>query len=456
MDPKEIQKAVQDGIAAGIEPLKRDLEAANKRTAELEKKVADAEKAPATDNVRSLVGLVPSYVGVRGREAEERRDSARRKMRTIGYDEHLEGAPQHVRSGMKIARWLHGVALTVRTQKEAGQGTGARVMTLPEVFKELIGDARMADIADVHMRTMQASSLDSGGAFIPDVLAADWIEFLRPLNVVLSFNPTILGLDKGNLKIVKQTSGVSTSWEGENVAPAPVAPDTGLISLDARSMKALVVISQKLIKRGGPAVEQMIMRDLAAAISGQFDLTAIRGTGFSNAPSGLKSLMDAGQKVTATNSTTPTGAQVESDLYSMFGKVQDADNLLGGEGTIMAPRVERYLKQLRTTNGVEYFPEMQDGMLRGYPYKATTNIPKNLGGGTNESEIYFGSFPELLVGMEESARIEVIPNGALSVSGTVYSDAGTDTDVIKAGQDVDFKLRHGTAFAMLQTVKWGG
>lgn len=448
----DLQKQIEAAVAAGTAPLRAELDNAKRELAEIKAK-------PATDTVRSLVGLVPSYEGMGARQAEQARGGARAKQRDHGFYDRIAEKPAHVRSGLVIARWIRGIAIASQLDREARAGSGAKAMTLPEVFKSVIGDDRMAEIADVHTRTLQASVFDAGGAFIPDVLANDWIEFLRPFNAILSLNPTMVPLDKGNLSLPKQTTGVAASWEGENVAPAPVEQTTGLVRLAAREMKALIVVSQKLQRRGGPMVEQMIMTDLAKAVDGLFDSTAIRGTGLENSPSGLKSLMASGQKVTAYNSTTPTGVQVEASLEEMIGKVEDAENLLGGEGIMLPARVHRYLRQLRTTNGQPYFEGLRDdetgGTLLGYPCRKTNNIPANLGGGSNESEIYFGSFPELLVGMEEGAKIELIPNGALSVSGTVYSDAGTNTDVVKALQSVDFQIRHDTAFAMLQTVKWG-
>jgi HK97 family phage major capsid protein len=85
----------------------------------------------------------------------------------------------------------------------------------------------------------------------------------------------------------------------------------------------------------------------------------------------------------------------------------------------MAPRTMMFFQNLRDGNGNFAFPEVQRGELRGKPIRITTQIPTNLGGGSNETELYLADFAHVFVG--EHMGIEV----ALSTE-AAYLDAGNN------------------------------
>jgi len=75
----------------------------------------------------------------------------------------------------------------------------------------------------------------------------------------------------------------------------------------------------------------------------------------------------------------------------------------------------------------------------------TTQIPINLGTGTNETEIYFGNWQELVVG--QWAGIEILPS---KEAGDAFAKNQTWIRIIT---DVDIGLRHAESFCLGTGVK---
>jgi HK97 family phage major capsid protein len=117
-----------------------------------------------------------------------------------------------------------------------------------------------------------------------------------------------------------------------------------------------------------------------------------------------------------------------------------------------------FLQNLYTPGGENLaFPTLQgeNPVLLGYPVDTTTQIPVNLGGGT-ESEIFFGSHGHAMIGdtvtmsLSTSDQASCVDAGGAQVNLWAQGMLG-----IKLDMSHDFALRYEQAFAMLTAVKWG-
>jgi hypothetical protein len=99
---------------------------------------------------------------------------------------------------------------------------------------------------------------------------------------------------------------------------------------------------------------------------------------------------------------------------------------------------------------------MDKGMLEGFPYAVTSQIPDNLGSGTNESEVYFASFPTLVLGENETLEMSVFPGGAYYDGSNVISGISQNQTVIRLLAHHDFGCQQrGQEIAVIHTVKYG-
>lgn len=306
----------------------------------------------------------------------------------------------------------------------------------------------------------QQSSLTggAGGFLIPEDISGELIELLRPASVVLSFNPVIMPMDKGNLTINRINVGTTASYIGELQDVPATGVQFGQMKLSSKKLAALVPISNDLLKSASTQADAVVRDDLVQALATRMDLAFIRGAGTEFAPLGMRNQL-TGTVFAASNiltmTATPDLAKVTNDLGRLELALLNANIPMTRPGWIMAPRTMMYLMNLRDGNGNYAFPEVQQGQLRGKPLRVTTQVPTNLGGGT-ESEIYLADFAHVVVGEQQGIELAISTEAAYRDAGnTLQGSFSRDETVVRAIALHDFGLRHLPAVAILTGVTWG-
>jgi HK97 family phage major capsid protein len=302
-------------------------------------------------------------------------------------------------------------------------------------------------------KALAAGVGSAGGFLVPEDYSNEIIEFLRPMSVVRAMGAVELPMPKGNLTIPKQTGGASANYIGENVNIPPSEPTFGQLRLTARKLAALTPISNDLIRFSSPAADAVVRNDLVAAIAQAEDLNFIRGLGTGAGPKGLRYWAPAAN-VIAVNATVNL-ANVTQDLGKLWLALREANTRMLRLGYLMAPRTENYLRNLRDGNGNKAFPEMERGLLNGYPFKSTTQIPVNLAvTGTNESEIYLVDFADAIIAQATGLIIDVSDTAAYHDGSNVVATFSLDQTVIRVIAEHDFGMRHEGSVAVLKDVDW--
>ena len=88
------------------------------------------------------------------------------------------------------------------------------------------------------------------------------------------------------------------------------------------------------------------------------------------------------------------------------------------------------------------------------PFKVTSQIPRNLGGGT-ETEMYFCDFADVIIGETTSILVDVSDVAAYHDGSNVVASFSLDQTVIRAIIEVDLGVRHAESVLILDTLKWG-
>lgn len=306
---------------------------------------------------------------------------------------------------------------------------------------------------DVAIKALAAGDATGGGFLVPAEYSTDLIELLRPVNVVRRMNPTVLPLPKGNLSVPKITGGASAEYVGENQNISTTQLTTGQVKLSAKKLAALVPISNDLIRFSSPQADTVVRDDLIAAMANRQDLAFIRGNGTGNGPRGLRYWANAAN-IVPVNSTVNL-ANVTTDLSNCIGKLEDNNVRMLRCGWLFHPRTKRYLMSVRDGNGNFAFrDEMMRGTLWTFPYATTTQIPTNLGGGGNESEIYFGDFADVVIGDAEQLVIDTSGEAAYHDGSNVVAAFSLDQTVVRAIHEHDLVLRHDRSVSILTEVDW--
>jgi HK97 family phage major capsid protein len=298
----------------------------------------------------------------------------------------------------------------------------------------------------------------AGGFLIPEEVSNEIIELLRPASVVMAFQPVIMPMDSGNLTMNRIAVGTTASYIGELQDVPATGVQFGQIKLSSKKLAALVPISNDLLQSASTAADAVVRDDLVLSMATRMDLAFIRGAGTQFTPLGMRNQL-TGTAFATTNvlsaNNTVNLVNVTNDLGRLELALMNANIPMTRPGWIMAPRTAVYLTNLRDGNGNYAFPEMQLGQLRGKPVRTTTQVPINLGGGSNESEIYLADFAHVVVGEQSGIELAISTEAAYRDAGNNLQGAfSRDETVIRAIAKHDFGLRHLPAVAILTAVTW--
>jgi HK97 family phage major capsid protein len=309
-------------------------------------------------------------------------------------------------------------------------------------------------------KALNQNDFDNGGSLVHQQFATEMIELLRNKTVIRKAGARVLPLPSGNLTIDRQSAAATAYYGQESTAITPSDPSTEQIVLSEKKLTALVAVSNDLIRNASISAEEFVRDDLLNVMAIREDLAFLRGTGSVSEPTGLRNRIASAHiyAETVASEGSPTFAEMKQELDKAVSKLELANIPMLKPTWFMSPRTK--LAMMRAagpgaegTNSLER--EMAEkGTLRSYPFHVTNQIPTNLGGDGDESELYLVDMSEVLIGDSLALEIEVFPNGAWSNSGTIVSGISNDQTVIRAISKADINLRHTTAGVVVTELSW--
>lgn len=299
----------------------------------------------------------------------------------------------------------------------------------------------------------------AGGFLVPEDVSSEVIELLRPQSVVTAMGPRIVPMPNGNLTTNRRATGATFAYGAEQTDAPATGYTYGQVKLSAKKLRGIVPISNDLLRSASTAVDRMVRDDILEDAAQIQDRYFLRGAGTDFAPKGLRyqlvgSAFEASNILTMT--ATPDIQKVTNDLGRMELALGLANITYTGAHWIMSPRVAMYLTNLRDGNGNLVFPEMADSMLRRKQVHVTTEIPDNLGVGTNESEIMLVHPAHVMVGEHMGIEVAMSTEAAYKDSGgTMQAAFSRDETLLRMIMQHDIGLRHFAALSVLTGVTWG-
>ncbi len=302
-------------------------------------------------------------------------------------------------------------------------------------------DGNMSPGLRAIIRQLTPDTIAGGGAFVPDVLAADFINFLYARTLLRALgSPMVLDISAGNLTIPRGGNSTAVSWIGTTDTIPNTDPTFEQVTLTAKKLGGRVRMSNDLVRRADQNSVAIVRNDLMRIMALAEDIAGIRGDGTANQPTGIR--FEAG--VTVTGSAGTTLANKVTDLLGAQQRLHEGNVPLDEPAWLMSVRTEFGLKQTLTSDEAFFFlPEMAGGTLLGDPFGSTTQIPTNLGGGSDESEITYYETTQLMIG--ETLRMEVREAEA-------DDDFARDLRTVRGIHEVDFRLRNPEAAEVINAV----
>jgi HK97 family phage major capsid protein len=351
-------------------------------------------------------------------------------------------------------------------------------------------------ITVVAQKALLAGSGASGGFIVPPDQALEIIELLRPRAVVRNGNPRTMGMPRGTMTLPAQTSAASASYGGETQQIPASQQSLGQIVASYKKLTALVPIGNDLMRYADPAADAFVRDDLVKVIVLREDISFMLSDGTVNQPQGFLSFANSysaanggtvfrygvaaatgvssalGWTVASSSNATAAGNIINSTnsaitLANTVAELGKMVNLLDAANVpdirrrwFFHPRIYNYLYNLLNSLGLYvYRDELDRGVLLGYPFSKSTQIPVNIvdptGAYTNGSFIFLVEMDDALV--LDSMRLEL----AVSREGAYYDTNGVlqlafqnDQTIIRAIAEHDFQMRHIASVAVDQFVGW--
>lgn len=310
-----------------------------------------------------------------------------------------------------------------------------------------------AKASDGIVKTMSTETDTAGGYVVPVQALGDFIELFRANLVSKQLGATFIeGLTGSPVEVPGQSGGATVYWLGEDNPNGITASDLTLkqSQMTPKGAAALVKLSNRLLRMSNPSIEALVRQDVAFAMAEAVDLAAIRGIGANGQPLGL---MNHTGVLTYDMSGIAKRVGIWGGLYEIENKLAEANSLKGKLGWCFHPRVKKNLALARVGSG----QAAEDGYgsfvsnpatqgrltdMLGYPYQSTTNMAITTSTNPDETEVLFGNWAELIVGVWQGLTIM-----ASQEASTAFT---TNQTWIRFVQEVDVMLRHVESFCIGQ------
>lgn len=222
-------------------------------------------------------------------------------------------------------------------------------------------------------------------------VAEDKLGILEPLRanlVLVQAGASYMTGLIGNVSIPVY-SGSNVTWAGEVAEATEGAGTFSEVNLEPKRLTAYIDVSKQFLIQDSNSAEEMLKRDIVAAISNKLEATILgTGVGSANEPKGL--LNDV---------TADTAAITYKDIVAMEAELEDA-NVRGDIKYIVSPSAKADLKTAdKGTDTGKYL--MEGNEVNGYPVLCTSAVA---GKG-----VVMGNFSDYVIGQWGGIDLTVDP-----------------------------------------------
>jgi HK97 family phage major capsid protein/HK97 family phage prohead protease len=308
--------------------------------------------------------------------------------------------------------------------------------------------------------TYVTSSGSTGGNLVAtDLLADDFIEYLRNNSVMLSLGVRTMPGLVGNVAIPRRSGVASTYYLSTQTTAITQAESTfDQVTLAPKNLAALSKYSRQTLLQGTPGIEELVRRDLTDGLNLAVDLGVLNGSGSSGQPTGIMQTSGIGSVAMGTNGgaiTLEKLVDLETEVMIDNGAV-NRDNV----AYVTNAKVMGALKKLRaggSTTGDGPFLVNAIGntlgrgpagsAINGYPIAITNQVPSTLTKGSSSgvcSAVLMGDFSQAMVGFWGNGLEITVGEDADDFSKALTSVRGIIT--------YDVAVRHAVSFAAILDV----
>lgn len=222
-------------------------------------------------------------------------------------------------------------------------------------------------------------------------VAEDKLGILEPLRanlVLVQAGASYMTGLQGNVSIPAY-SGSNVTWEGEVADAKDGAGTFSEINLEPKRLTAYIDVSKQFLIQDSNSAEEMLKRDIVAAISNKLEATILGAeAGSTTMPAGLLNGV-----------TADSEAITYEDIVEMEATLEDA-NVRGDIKFVVSPSAKAALKTTKLDAGSGKFA-MEGNEVNGYPVLCTSAVA---GKG-----VIYGNFSDLVIAQWGGIDLTVDP-----------------------------------------------
>lgn len=275
-------------------------------------------------------------------------------------------------------------------------------------------------------RRAQLVTPDTAGGYLVGTSIAASADRFRPALKVESMGATVLRNLVGMMDLPNLAASGSSHWVGEHQNTTRSSASFEKVSMSPKTVSAEYELSRRIQMQSGESIENLLRRDLGFLLAQALDKSAIKNGGSVNEPAGI---LDSGIAKTAT-------ATLLSDTAADLISALELDDVSGSRAFLTNPYVAGVARKLKDGDSRQ-IPLSET--FHGERFEVTTQVPSNIGSGSNKSALIFGTFSELVVGYWSGVDILLNPYHS-----DVASKGGA---LLHAFLDADCVVRHVEAFS---------
>lgn len=315
-----------------------------------------------------------------------------------------------------------------------------------EVIGNYLRSLARGDVESIRKDLGEATG--GGGYLTPLEFSSQLIELLYKLPVIRPY-ATRMPMRSDQMQIPLESSTVTANWTSEFAAATQSDPTFGTLTLSVNNLIGISRMSRQMLDDS--AIEEdlvnYVMRKFAEAIGRAEDSAFMIGDG-SGKPKGIR-------QYTFANTASQAGANLTGDdLINVYHKLPIQYRSRSDVVWLMHDSVVQKIRSLKDSTG-RYLYEagygsvfVTDGQtptLLGKPILVQNDIPTNLGGGTDTTEVYLGALSYYLVGDRQQVFSEVSTQEGTSFARHMAA--------VKVGERIDGQLSQTDPIAQLTAVK---
>jgi HK97 family phage major capsid protein len=280
-------------------------------------------------------------------------------------------------------------------------------------------------------RDMNTQSVGAGGYLIAtDNLGGSFIDLLRNRTLLAQLGAVVLSGLQGNVTIPKQTAGGTAYWLANDGTAITESQQTlGQLALAPKNVGAYTEVSRQLLLQSSPAIDSLVMNDLARVLGIAIDLAGFEGSGASGQPTGIANTAGIGS-VTGTSIDYAKVLEFQTD-------VAGANALAAACAYATTPAIAALLMQrMKATNTFSPLWEgsVLEGKMCGFRGASTLQL--------TAASMIFGDYSQVVVG--EWGMLEIALNP--------YANFPAAISGIRAIQTVDVGVRQAGAFSRATSI----